>query len=683
MATLHKKTLGIIGATILGMIFIIYLSSHFIIIESFDKLEERDARKNADCLKNILLSQAHDLEKKASDWSVWDETYMFVQENSSEFAEKYLTSETFYNQRLDFMLFYDEEGEQVYKKTVIADMINEGPVTELEKHLKETASLLEHSSESSKKTGFLIFKGKPILISSQPVVRSDKSGPVAGTVLMGRIIDDDEIKRLQGITGQRISVKDLSDHKENNSTADPFAHNIDQQYENTIISTSTDNTYIFSYLHFNDIYGKDAFALETATLRDIHQHGINTINYFLIFLILTGIIFGTSATILLERSHISRLKILRDEVRNIGEKGDFSKRVPYEGDDEVAGLGESINSMLESLERSQDLIMKRDTTINAILQAMPDMMFRIKKDGTICNYKLSTDKCLYESPETELNINLEDVLPAHIATMELKVIEQALRTNKIQTMQYTMPVKGEMRDFEVRVVVCGEDEVMAVIKDITEIKQAEEMRRKDLLLKEIHHRVKNNLQIISSLLRLQSRKFTDEETIEAFRESQNRAKMMAIAHEKLYQSRDLENIELENYVSTLSNYLLNTYGCEPEDIKIDINIKNVILSIDTAIPLGLILNEMVSNALKHAFKNHKGKIQIEMRPEDNGLYALTIRDNGIGFPEDIDFTNTESLGMQIVVSLVEQIEGRIELKRDNGTEFKIMFKELSYKRRDY
>jgi two-component sensor histidine kinase len=310
-------------------------------------------------------------------------------------------------------------------------------------------------------------------------------------------------------------------------------------------------------------------------------------------------------------------------------------------------------------------------------------MFRIKKDGTICNYKLSTDKCLYESPETELNINLEDVLPAHIATMELKVIEQALRTNKIQTMQYTMPVKGEMRDFEVRVVVCGEDEVMAVIKDITEIKQAEEMRRKDLLLKEIHHRVKNNLQIISSLLRLQSRKFTDEETIEAFRESQNRAKMMAIAHEKLYQSRDLENIELENYVSTLSNYLLNTYGCEPEDIKIDINIKNVILSIDTAIPLGLILNEMVSNALKHAFKNHKGKIQIEMRPEDNGLYALTIRDNGIGFPEDIDFTNTESLGMQIVVSLVEQIEGRIELKRDNGTEFKIMFKELSYKRRDY
>jgi two-component sensor histidine kinase/HAMP domain-containing protein len=436
-------------------------------------------------------------------------------------------------------------------------------------------------------------------------------------------------------------------------------------------------------VNFSDIYGDNAFSLEVGMLRNIHQQGENTINYFLVILVVTGTVFGAMVIILLERSHISRLKKLRNEVRDIGEKGDFTKRVSDEGTDEVANLSVSINRMLESLEKSQRLVTKRDATINAILQAMPDMMFQVKKDGTICNYKLSTDNCIYESPETDLNITLEDVLPSHIAEIELDIIEEALRTNKTHTMNYTMPVKREMRDFEVRFVVIGDDEVLAVVKDITEIKQAEEMRRKDVLIKEVHHRVKNNLQIISSMLRLQSRKFTDKETIEAFRKSQNRAKSMAIAHEKLYQSHDLENIQLLSYIETLTKYLLNTYGCDPEKIKIDISIKNITQDIDTAIPLGLIINEIVSNSLKHAFKDHMGEIFVEMVPDVDGQYVLTIRDNGIGFPEDLDFRNTDSLGMQLVVSLVEQIEGNIELIRDSGTEFRIKFKGLSYKRRDY
>ncbi|MDK2830538.1 MAG: hypothetical protein PWQ75_290, partial [Methanolobus sp.] len=119
------------------------------------------------------------------------------------------------------------------------------------------------------------------------------------------------------------------------------------------------------------------------------------------------------------------------------------------------------------------------------------------------------------------------------------------------------------------------------------------------------------------------------------------------------------------------------------NIKIDIKIKNITQDIDTAIPLGLIINEIVSNSLKHAFKDHKGEIFVEIIPDIDGQYMLTIRDNGIGFPEDLDFMNTDSLGMQLVVSLVEQIEGSIELIRENGTEFKIKFKKISYKRRDY
>ncbi|WMW25487.1 CHASE4 domain-containing protein [Methanolobus sediminis] len=676
MATLQKKTLCIISATLIGLILIIYLSSHSIVIDSYEKLEEEDASENAICIKNILILENQDLQNKAADWSVWDETCDFVQGNSSDYPEKYLMNETFYNQRLDFMLIYNETGSLVYEKSI--ENNNFSTVKELEEHLQNNPYLLEHTNYSSRKTGFLVFSKKPLMITSQPVVKSDLSGPIYGTIIMGRIIDSEEIARLHATTNLVLHIENI---KNTNKTETISSRNIDSS--NNSILTVTDNARIYSYVNFNDIYGNEAFSIEVGMFRNIHQQGVNAINYFLVVLILTGIIFGAVIILLLERSHISRLKKLQNKVREIGENGDFTNRVLYEGNDEVASLSSSINKMLESLERSQRLVIKRDATINAILQAMPDMMFQVKKDGTICNYKLSTDNCIYESPETDLNITLEDVLPAHIAEIELDIIEEALRTNKTHTMHYTMPVKREMRDFEVRFVVIAEDEVLAVVKDITEIKQAEEMRRKDILLKEVHHRVKNNLQIISSMLRLQSRKFTDKETIEAFRKSQNRAKSMAIAHEKLYQSRDLENIELSSYIETLTKYLVNTYGCDPENIKIDINIKNITQDIDTAIPLGLIINEIVSNSLKHAFKDHKGEILVEIVPDVNGQYMLTIRDNGIGFPEDLDFMNTDSLGMQLVVSLVEQLEGSIELIRGNGTEFRIRFKQLSYKRRDY
>lgn len=676
MATLQKKTHCIISATLIGLILIIYLSSYSIIIDSYDKLEEEDAIENAICIKNILILENHDLENKAADWSVWDETYDFVQGKNSDYPEKYLMDETFYNQRHDFMLFYNGTESLVYERSIKNN--NSSTLKELEEHLQNNPYLLEHANYSSRKTGFLVFNKKPVMITSQPVMKSDFSGPIAGTVIMGRIIDPEEITRIHETTDLIVKLQKIKNTEITGNVS--FLNTNDS---NSTIFTVTDDSRIYSYVSFNDIYGNDAFSIEVEVLRNIHQQGVNAINYFLVVIVLTGIVFGAGITLLLDRSHISRLKKLQNEVREIGENGDFTKRISYEGSDEVASLSSSINKMLESLEISQRLVIKRDATINAILQAMPDMMFQVKKDGTICNYKLSTDSCIYESPETDLNITLEDVLPAHIAEMELDIIEEALRTNKTHTMHYTMPVKREMRDFEVRFVVIADDEVLAVVKDITEIKQAEEMRRKDILLKEVHHRVKNNLQIISSMLRLQSRKFTDKETIEAFRKSQNRAKSMAIAHEKLYQSRDLENIELSSYIETLTKYLLNTYGCDPENIKIDIKIKNITQDIDTAIPLGLIINEIVSNSLKHAFKDHKGEIFVEIVPDVDGQYMLTIRDNGIGFPEDLDFMNTDSLGMQLVVSLVEQIEGSIELIRGNGTEFRIKFKQLSYKRRDY
>jgi len=225
--------------------------------------------------------------------------------------------------------------------------------------------------------------------------------------------------------------------------------------------------------------------------------------------------------------------------------------------------------------------------------------------------------------------------------------------------------------------------IVGTLRDRTDRVNAEKnikesLEEKEMLLKEIHHRVKNNLMIISSLLNLQSSYIKDKASQDVFKESQNRAQSMALIHEKLYQSTDLKSIDFGEYISTLATKLFHTYNADPRLIKLKINAENILLDINTAIPLGLIVNELITNSLKYAFPDKKpGKINVDFHPTDHH-YEFTVKDNGIGFPKDIDFQKTDSLGMLIVNSLTDQIDGDIELDRNNGTEFKITFKELEF-----
>jgi PAS domain S-box-containing protein len=224
----------------------------------------------------------------------------------------------------------------------------------------------------------------------------------------------------------------------------------------------------------------------------------------------------------------------------------------------------------------------------------------------------------------------------------------------------------------------GRTVLVIVARDITERKRAEEqlrvaLKEKEVLLKEIHHRVKNNLAVISSLLNMQSRYIKDKKTLEVFRESQNRVKTMALIHTKLYQSTDLARIDFADYIKKLAADLFDSYRLEPDSVSLLLNVENVYLDVNGGIPCGLIINELLSNALKHAFpEGRRGEVRISLRLEDETV-TLTVADNGIGFPGDVDFRNTESLGLQLVTGLVMQLGGEIELTRDKGSTFRISF----------
>jgi PAS domain S-box-containing protein len=224
------------------------------------------------------------------------------------------------------------------------------------------------------------------------------------------------------------------------------------------------------------------------------------------------------------------------------------------------------------------------------------------------------------------------------------------------------------------------DYSVVLMHDITKRKKAEKqlkasLHEKDVMLKEIHHRVKNNLQIVTSLLRLQANYIEDKTVLDIFRESQNRIRSMLLIHEKLYRSEDLARTDFAKYIHDLAHDLFHCYGINPSLVSLQIRICNVLLGLDTAIPCGLIVNELVSNAFKYAFPNErKGKIYIRLSVGKQNNFVLRITDDGIGIPPDIDFRNTSSLGLSLVCTLVDQLQGTIDLNRTaGGTDFKITF----------
>ncbi|HMK54068.1 MAG TPA: PAS domain S-box protein [Methanobacteriaceae archaeon] len=285
-------------------------------------------------------------------------------------------------------------------------------------------------------------------------------------------------------------------------------------------------------------------------------------------------------------------------------------------------------------------------------------------------------------------------IPPEESPLVEEEIAKALETDDpdySSTIQHSIiRADGEKRFMLVRFVVDKDKygqtiRTIGVNEDITDRKKAENeiidsLKEKEVLLREIHHRVKNNMQIISSLLNLQIQNVENDEIENVLKESQGRVKSMAMIHEKLYQSASFTNINFKEYLERLVFDIFYSYGIKTDAIKSILNIEDINIGIETAIPLGLIINELVTNSVKYAFPKCKGTIKIEFKSSDDKL-ELIVADDGIGLPKNIDIKNRTTLGLQLVNSLVNQIEGEIELDINNGTEFKITFKELKYKDR--
>ncbi len=291
------------------------------------------------------------------------------------------------------------------------------------------------------------------------------------------------------------------------------------------------------------------------------------------------------------------------------------------------------------------------------------------------------------SKDTVLGQSAPEIFPLFHQSDLLAFLQRAMtgETLTIPDIEYSVPLTGKggwlsgffgpHRNAQGEMIGA-----IAVINEITERKIAEETLRaalseKEVLLREIHHRVKNNLQVISSLISLQADTVQNEEVRDSFNEMQARVRSMALIHEELYQAQDLARVNFAEYINKLAAGLTQTYMFSP-NISIQVDVEEILLGVDTAIPCGLIVNELVTNALKYAFPDgRKGVVNIELRTNSHNNYCLIVKDNGVGLPPEIDIENTSTLGMQLITILIRQLRGTLLVKSEEGAYFQIEFSE--------
>jgi len=352
----------------------------------------------------------------------------------------------------------------------------------------------------------------------------------------------------------------------------------------------------------------------------------------------------------------------------------------------LSPLKTETGTLVISIIRDTTARKKVEARFRGFLEAAPDAIVVVNREGKVVILNTQAERLFKFTRENLLGMPVETLVPERFrgrhgghrggffADPRVRPMGSGLELFGLRSDGSEFPVEISLSPIETEEGML----VSAAIRDISErklveIKLRSSLKEKEVLLKEVHHRVKNNLQIVSSMLNLQMEKLSDTKAIELFKESQNRVRSIALFHEKLYQSRDLARVEIAEYLKGLANGLFATYGVNPDDIVLAVRTEEIPLEVDAAISCGLMVNELVSNSLKHAFPDgRKGHVEVTLHSAGTDV-ILEVADNGVGFPANLDFRSPSTLGLKLVAIFTEQVGGTMDLTCEGGTRFSLRF----------
>jgi PAS domain S-box-containing protein len=489
--TLRKKTLLVIATTLIGLNAALYAISSSILINSALKEEQIEVLHHLQETENILINDQRLFQERWIDWSQWNDTYAFIKNQNPDYISSNLVDQQLTSLKINAIAYVDIDGKTVYATGFDWQKKQRSPLPQvIEQGIASGSLLVKPSASETQKplTKIEISTQVPMLVTSQPIMTSSAKGPVLGTLIFGRYLDSNYLAPLFQPSGLNPKVLAYND---------PNLPANWQKAKNTLMSESSEpspvmiepisDSLIAAYTLLKDSENKPSLLLRIEIKRATYLNAQQGIKQLIWFMLITGSVFGVVTLLCIEKLVLARISRLNRSITEISQTGNLSARIELKGDDEIASFSVSINQMLKVLEQNELLqgesaiaLQRSENQTQAILTAFPDLMIRLHRDGTYLDMKPGRKVRTLFPIETTMHKNIVDFLPPDVYQQRLHHILQALLTGDVQIFEYQLPIDGEMLDYEGRIAKSSEDEVLMIVRDISDRKRAD--RETNLLI---------------------------------------------------------------------------------------------------------------------------------------------------------------------------------------------------------
>lgn len=661
---LRAKTLLVVSLTIICLTLVLLIISNFLLTNNLSDIEENIALNDAVIFNGQIIKELSELNSTTSKQA---------RETSNRSFNDTTMGQLISNTNIQIVMVLDSNNNPIYAKYYTQTSETFSPIPDhVQSYVSKEDELINSSSKNYNPNGILVLENQTFLIASTKF----KTSGGDNTLIIGAPINTSEILKILGNQNSSFKFTPLV------SKELPFYGGVDSNFSEDSpiwINNYNDNLQGISILRNRQ--GEAIFDTEVDEPHTILNNAYKTFYYLMAGFVISGTLLALVVLFYIDNMVLSRLKHLSERVKIITRKDDPRRRLVVDGDDELSELTQNINQMLKSMETSRDTVSASRLKYKNVFNNTGTAMTIHGCDG---KFAMVNTEFEYLSKYSRCEIESKMFWMDFFAGTDLDMMkdyskQRSLKNNPPRSYEANfIDGNGDAKDVMLTVTTIPmTEDVLISYMDITKLNNT--LREKELLVREIHHRVKNNLQIISSLMNLQSRYVTDEVSLQVLRESENRVKSISMVHEGLYRSNDLSNINFKQYIENLVTQLTISYGLDQTNIGIKMDIMDISLSIDTAVPVGLLITEILTNSIKYAFPEGEGNICLEFSRVD-GYFLLNLQDDGVGFSTDKLDTN-ESLGMQLIRSLSEQLDSEINIETHNGTRYSFKFTEISYKER--